>query len=344
MEQVVLSSPETAASLFAGGQLVSVVIINYNYGRYLRECIESVLEQDYEPKEVIVVDDGSTDDSRSVIDSYSGRLFASFKQNGGMVTAMNHGYELSHGSIVIFVDADDYLFPGAISAHAAALSEPGVVRSQTYMTVLQGSNPSNKTIPDSHAPAGNLRELTLEKGPGAYVSSPNSGNAWSRKFLKRVFPLPEKPRTIGSETFLMDAAPFFGEIVTLGEVKAAYRLHGANMNAAGIGMTLGNIRMALGHSETRMDRLAETATSLGYNACTADWKASNWRLLTLSYLSTVLSGKGQAPGFIEHMKSTFEVRNPLKRGVVASVVLGIRTMPTKVSLWLASRVIQLRYM
>ncbi len=59
--------------------LVSIVIVNYNYGRYLTKCIESALAQDYEPKEVIVVDDGSTDDSRAVINSFAGRVTTAFK-------------------------------------------------------------------------------------------------------------------------------------------------------------------------------------------------------------------------------------------------------------------------
>jgi glycosyltransferase involved in cell wall biosynthesis len=324
-------------------ELVSIVILSYNYGRYLKECIGSVLAQDYKPIEVIVVDDGSTDDSRAVINSYSGRLIASFKQNGGMVTAMNHGFALTHGAIVIFVDADDYLLPGAVAAHAQALSQPGVVRSQTYMTVLHGSSPSNIRIPGPRVAEGNLRHLILERGPGAYVSAPNSGNAWSRGFLQQIFPLPENLRTIGSESFLMDAAPLFGKVVVLEEVRAAYRLHGANMNGQ-LGMTLENIQKILGHHDTRMARLAETATSLGHNPSTANWRASNWRFLTLDYLCSRLSRTGRAPRFVEHLKSTFKVRNPLKRVVVASVILGIRAMPMKLSLRLASQIIQLRYM
>ena len=108
--------------------LVSVIILNYNYGHYLRQCIESVLAQDYPAVELIVVDDGSTDDSRAVIESYGERLVGSFKANGGMVSAMNHGFRLAHGALIMFVDSDDYLLPGAISAHAVALGQRGAVQ------------------------------------------------------------------------------------------------------------------------------------------------------------------------------------------------------------------------
>ncbi len=344
MEQTILSMPETAPRTVAERELVSVVIINYNYGRYLRECIDSVLAQDYEPMEVIVVDDGSTDDSREVIESYSDRLFASFKQNGGMVTAMNHGFTLTHGAMVIFVDADDYLLPGAVSAHVEALGETGVVRSQTYMTVLNGTSASSEKIPGGHAGEENLQSLVLKRGPGAYISSPNSGNAWSRDFLMQVFPLPEDQRTIGSEVFLMDSAPLFGKVVTLNLVKAAYRVHGANMQGHGLGMNLQNIQKVVGHYDVRAVRLSETARSLGHTDHSAEWRASNWRLLTLDYLRSRLSGKGRKPGLIEHLKSISKIHNPMKRAVVASAIMGIRAMPTRLSLWMAGRVIELRYM
>ena len=136
--------------------LVSVVIINYNYARYLGECIESVLAQNYEPMEVIVVDDGSTDESRAVIVSYGGRICSSFKQNGGVISATNYGFQLSRGSVVIFVDADDYLLPGAVNAHAEALCEPGVVRSQSYMTVLHATRSPRGRMPAKRAADGDM--------------------------------------------------------------------------------------------------------------------------------------------------------------------------------------------
>ena len=232
METIVQYEPELNSPHGAEQLLLSVIILNYNYGRYLRQCIDSVLAQDYESVELIVVDDGSTDDSRTVIESFGARVTASFKQNGGMVSAMNHGFRLAHGDVIMFVDSDDYLLPGAISAHASALAQAGVVRSQAFMTVLDESQPSRRsTIPGAHAAEGELRELVLQRGPGAYVSSPNSGNAWSRQFLEQVFPLPDHLRAVGGETFLMDAAPLFGRVVTLKHQPwAIYRVHDDNMN------------------------------------------------------------------------------------------------------------------
>src|SRR5215212_8459413 len=94
--------------------LASVIINNFNYGRFLREAIDSALAQDYPATEVVVVDDGSTDDSRAVIESYRDRVRAVFKENGGQGSAYNAGVPVSRGEYVCMLDADDTLDPTAI--------------------------------------------------------------------------------------------------------------------------------------------------------------------------------------------------------------------------------------
>ncbi|MFP3386244.1 glycosyltransferase family 2 protein, partial [Tritonibacter sp. SIMBA_163] len=84
----------------------SVVIANYNYGRFLRQAVESALTQDWPHVEVIVVDDGSTDNSAEVIDSFGEAITAIFKENGGQREANNMGFAKSSGDVVIFLDAD----------------------------------------------------------------------------------------------------------------------------------------------------------------------------------------------------------------------------------------------
>ena len=84
--------------------LVSIVINNYNYARFLPEAIESALAQTYPHKEIIVVDDGSTDDSRRVMESYGDRIKPIYKKNGGQASAMNLGYEAAKGDLIYFLD------------------------------------------------------------------------------------------------------------------------------------------------------------------------------------------------------------------------------------------------
>ena len=91
--------------------LVTIVIDNHNYARYVGAAIESALAQTYQPIEIIVVDDGSTDGSRAVIAAYAGRITIIFQNNRGQSGAFNTGYAASSGDIVMFLDSDDLLRP-----------------------------------------------------------------------------------------------------------------------------------------------------------------------------------------------------------------------------------------
>lgn len=98
---------------------ISVILNNYNYGQYIGAAIRSVLSQDHTDFELIIVDDGSTDDSREIISSFSDpRIKKVFKANGGQLSAFNEGFKISSGDIVCFLDADDMYQPGYLSAVA----------------------------------------------------------------------------------------------------------------------------------------------------------------------------------------------------------------------------------
>jgi glycosyltransferase involved in cell wall biosynthesis len=91
--------------------LVSVIIPNYNYGRYLRQTLESVFSQTYKHLEVVVVDDGSKDDSEIIVKSYSGRVRFVQQKNQGVSAARNRGVKESTGELIAFLDADDLWLP-----------------------------------------------------------------------------------------------------------------------------------------------------------------------------------------------------------------------------------------
>ncbi len=96
---------------------ISVLINNYNYGKYVGEAIASVLSQKHPDFELIVVDDGSTDQSLEVIDSFhDDRMKTITKLNGGQLSAFNAGFLASSGEIICFLDADDMYQPGYLSA------------------------------------------------------------------------------------------------------------------------------------------------------------------------------------------------------------------------------------
>jgi glycosyltransferase involved in cell wall biosynthesis len=92
----------------------SVVTISYNKGMFLRRCIDSVLSQTGVEVEMIIVDPGSTDDSRTIIASYGEKVVRVFEPDNGPAEGLNNGFKRATGHIYSFVNADDFLLPGAL--------------------------------------------------------------------------------------------------------------------------------------------------------------------------------------------------------------------------------------
>jgi len=102
--------------------LVSIVTPSYNHGPFVEETIRSVLEQDYEPIEYVVVDDGSTDESVEIVERYADRLaWWTRQENAGQVAALNRGFAHTSGAYMAFLNSDDVLLPDAVSTLVAAL-------------------------------------------------------------------------------------------------------------------------------------------------------------------------------------------------------------------------------
>lgn len=111
------------------GSLISVIITTYNRRSYLREAVLSVLKQDYQNKEVIVVDDGSTDRSFEEIKDLPVRYL--WKPNGGVSSARNRGIDISQGEYVAFLDVDDTWRKGKLSVQIEAMEREGFLISYT---------------------------------------------------------------------------------------------------------------------------------------------------------------------------------------------------------------------
>ena len=101
--------------------LVSIVIPCHNARQWISQCIRSAIDQAYVHKEIIVVDDGSTDGSQDVIRSFGDRIRSEFAPNRGSNFARNRLLELSRGSWLSFLDADDYLLPEKIERQMEAV-------------------------------------------------------------------------------------------------------------------------------------------------------------------------------------------------------------------------------
>ncbi len=95
--------------------LVSILINNYNYGRFLGDAIESALGQSYPNVEVIVVDDGSSDNSREVMAGFGSRIKPIYRENGGQASAYNAGFDAANGEIICLLDSDDLHLPDKVA-------------------------------------------------------------------------------------------------------------------------------------------------------------------------------------------------------------------------------------
>ena len=208
---------------------VSIIIDNYNYGRFLREAVDSALSQTYAHTEVIVVDDGSTDDSREIIATYGDRVIPVLKANGGQGSAFNAGFKVSRGQIVLFLDADDFLYPNAVEQVAGAY-EACFVKLQFRLRLGdKHSKPLPYTDPraDKDMPNGDVSHELLSRG--TYTTPPTSGNAFSRWYLEKILPMPEEPYRQGADGgYLNLLAPLYGDIRSVDQELGMYRHHGDN--------------------------------------------------------------------------------------------------------------------
>ena len=100
---------------------VSVIVPSFNHAPYLRECLDSVLSQDYPKIELVVVDDGSSDGSLDILRSYGPGIMLLQQRGGRQARARNLGVAAAKGSLLAFLDSDDRYLPGRISAAVAAL-------------------------------------------------------------------------------------------------------------------------------------------------------------------------------------------------------------------------------
>ena len=103
--------------------LVSIIITNYNYGRYLAEAIESALAQTWQDREILFIDDGSTDDSLEIAKRYPITVLA--QQNQGVSAARNNAAQYAQGEYVLFLDSDDLLYPDSLEVLQQRLEAEG---------------------------------------------------------------------------------------------------------------------------------------------------------------------------------------------------------------------------
>lgn len=206
-----------------GDSFVSVIIDNYNYGRFIGEAIDSVLEQTYTNYELIIVDDGSKDNSREIIERYAQRypnkIVPVYKTNGGQASAFNAGFSVAKGDVIAFLDSDDYWYPTKLEAIAKAHEKHTVVQHNLWLG-------DKKFIEYLKSDAMQV----LFKKHGFFANfMPTSALSFHRRPLEKIFPLPDAEAVkICADAYIISLALYFEDIYSLNECLGFYRIHGSN--------------------------------------------------------------------------------------------------------------------
>lgn len=213
---------------------ISIIITCYNYAKFVGTAIDSVLAQAYSEKELIVVDDASFDASPDIISSYYDRLLPVLKtRNGGHGAAFNSGFEASSGEIILFLDADDFLYPDSLNQIAADF-DPNISMRQYRMNLVDGDGEAYDIFPkfEQNFLSGNQKERVLRTG--RIVTTVTSGLVFSRQFLDQVMPMPPEDFRQGGDGYLTALAPMYGDLADGRQhVAAGYRQHGENHSGFG---------------------------------------------------------------------------------------------------------------
>lgn len=226
---------------------ISIVICNYNYEQYIKNAINSALNQTYQPTEVIVVDDGSSDQSVQIINTYGDKVKLIQKENGGQISAYNAGFEHISSDVVLFLDADDELFPNALEEVAKKYTYENVVKVHYKMRVIdQAGNDLNSILP-STLDSGDCGKDLTQHGL-MYKSPPASGNTYRVDALKKIFPLPQSPgEKHGADYFCIYGVSFLGNIASIDMPLFKYRIHDSGSNIAN--------SLGFGNAIKKQDRL-----------------------------------------------------------------------------------------
>lgn len=208
--------------------LVSVVIPNYNYAHYLREAIDSVLAQTYPEIEVFVVDDGSSDDSRIVLESYGDRVKGIFQANQGVSAARNNGVAASNGEFIAFLDADDSWLPQKIEKQVERFRrEPSL--GLVHVAVNEIDAKGDSLLERYEGLEGNIAgELLMLKRAG--VLGGGSGLMVTREVFDEVGGFDPRLSTSADWDLFYQVSSRY-RVAFLPELLLRYRIHNTNMHA-----------------------------------------------------------------------------------------------------------------
>jgi glycosyltransferase involved in cell wall biosynthesis len=211
--------------------LVSVLVTNHNYANYVGEAIQSILAQTYTDFEVVICDDGSTDESCEVVETWCRkdarvRLIRQFNQGQG--AALNTAFSTAIGNVIVLMDGDDMALERRLELIVEAFRQHAEAGMVTHaLRILDQQGQKSGRDPEEPLDEGWLAPALL-RGPEP-VFPPTSGLALRADVARRVFPLPcQLIPAAHWDWVVREGAAFLAPVVALSEVLGIYRLHGQN--------------------------------------------------------------------------------------------------------------------
>jgi glycosyltransferase involved in cell wall biosynthesis len=210
--------------------LVSVLMDNYNYANFLPEAIESVLNQTYQNFELIIVDDGSKDNSKEIIKEYTkkdNRIKAIFKENGGQASAFNEGFKHCKGEVICFLDSDDKFKQTKLEKVVDVFKNGYEYIVNDYEIIGDKSYDYGPYYPYGGYNSFLVYYLT------SFTGSTTSNISISKELGKKIFPIKnEKFFRVRADDVVVFSAGMMSEMYFIEEELSEYRIHGNNLFAS----------------------------------------------------------------------------------------------------------------
>ena len=226
-EYSILTLSERGIPLASAAPLVSAVIPTYNYARYVAGAVESVLAQSFDDLEIVVVDDGSTDETADTLHPFLERIRYIHQEHRGLAAARNTGIRVARGPYVAFLDSDDLWLPEKVSVQISRLDgDPAVGLVYGEAALFTETSPGTTTLHSywAHHPSGKILPWLVRQN---VVPSPTP--MVRRQLFDQVGPFDETLSACEDWDMWIRIARV-SEFAYVDRVLAKYRVHAANMS------------------------------------------------------------------------------------------------------------------